>query len=307
MQKKLHDIKISSQIEQDVIYIIENFAINNKCQLLAMTKDYFYLYHCLIYEIDNHKRFHIYKMDSFAHDLDSILNDERISNDQIEQYNSAFYCDNDTYSYDSAYDGMFPELAVFNQSIQAAVGNISLAENIPIFVKGLYSQVKSLMYCLQNVTNTIVSLIPKHERLSTDGRFYLPDTLGSSLFHVDVAGYDLRTCMNSDNITFAVPLDKVSLDSIFWKEATWHNILPDTETFDYEMSAVKIKLIEIDFEIDGYANVFCIATDMQGKSKISLLHDAFDECLDIFKNESDFKSSIRFVPISKKCKTVLKT
>lgn len=214
-------------------------------------------------------------MDSFDHQLADVVDKLQIPDEQLNQYNEAFYYDHGQYIYDDMYDDIAIDLKNFNDSIETAIHMLPQSLNLPLFIKGRYCNIKSFLYKLQKKNCISIALIPSNDGKNIKNRVYLSDNIISHSIPLNITNITLQSCLIKGGIKVAVPLEESTLNSIFWDNTTWREILPEQNYFDCIMSGIKIKYINLRFIIDGYNNVFCLVNDTCGRKKTSLIHNAF--------------------------------
>lgn len=283
LSKKLNDISFVSDAEIDAANILAKHPDIDNFLMIVFSTDNYLLYHCSVNIVDGIKCFHVSGIDEHKIDLCNFLTTNNYMEETINQYNMAFYQNDDhKYIYDNMYDELSPDLKCFNDGIRNIVKSMHVNNVGNIFVKGKYVNIKSLLYFIQEVNGSIVDLIPCGGYSDIDKRIFIP---------IDIMKTQLQICDHSiwgtiknllfldfikTGLTVMIPHSSKTLLSKFAFNATWGDILPLNEDGDCVIGNCKMSKVSISFVIDGYSNVFCVAYDMNNNRKVTLIRNAFD-------------------------------
>lgn len=267
---------------------IASYGIKDVFLLLQLNSDYCYLYEC---ETDNEgSRFRIKGYDIYHHKLSKIFC-EKLDKRKVAQFSLAYSKQDGRYVYDEYYSLLSAELAEHNKLIQQALCELpNKWKCLSLFIDGEYCEIPSVIYALQRNATEIISM-KLDKPLSTDNNKVL------KCWFPDVVKGRIRT---DNNITFLdclkvpqtifVPLDDNSLDSFFYNEIKWRDILPNFEK-DCKIAGIECKTIMLKTKVDGFQNVFCRVSDAKGNNKYLLVYNSQNVRLNLRNESIDNQSS----------------
>lgn len=260
---------------------IVSYDIKGTFLLLQLTSDYCYLYECETDDVSS--KFRIKSYDIYHHKLSKIFC-EKFDKKKFDKFSWAYFKQDGKYVYDEYYSQLSVELAEHNKALQQALCELpSSWKCSSLYIDGDYSEIPSVVYALQrNATKIISTKLDKP--LSMDNNIVL------KCWFPDVVKGKIRT---DNNITFLdclkvsqtvfVPLDDNCLDSYFYNEIKWRDILPNFEK-DSEIAGIECKTIMLRTKVDGFQNVFCRASDAKDNYKYIMVYNSQNISLN-FKNE----------------------
>mgnify|MGYP004654121001 CR=1 FL=1 len=250
---------------------IVSYDIKGTFLLLQLTSDYCYLYECETDDVSS--KFRIKSYDIYHHKLSKIFC-EKFDEKKFDKFSWAYFKQDGRFVYDEYYSQLSVELAEHNKALQQALCELpSSWKCSSLYIDGDYSEIPSVVYALQRNATEIISM-KLDKPLSTDNNKVLKCRFP------DVVKGKIRT---DNNITFLdclkvpqtvfVPLNDNSLDSFFYNEIKWRDILPNFEK-DCEIAGIECKTIMLKTKVDGFQNVFCRASDAKGNNKYLLVYNS---------------------------------
>lgn len=260
---------------------IVSYGIKGTFLLLQLTFDYCYLYECETDDVSS--KFRIKSYDIYPHKLSKIFC-EKFDKRKFDKFSLAYFKQDGRYVYDEYYSQLSVELAEHNKALQQALCELPVSWKCSsLFIDGDYSEIPSVVYALQrNATKIISTKLDKP--LSMDNNKVL------KCWFPDVVKGKIRT---DNNITFLdclkvsqtvfVPLDDNCLDSYFYNEIKWRDILPNFEK-DCDIAGIECKTIMLKTKVDGFQNVFCRASDAKDNYKYIMVYNSQNISLN-FRNE----------------------
>jgi len=250
---------------------IVSYDIKGTFLLLQLTSDYCYLYECETDDVSS--KFRIKSYDIYHHKLSKIFC-EKFDKKKFDKFSWAYFKQDGKYVYDEYYSQLSVELAEHNKALQQALCELpSSWKCSSLYIDGDYSEIPSVVYALQRNATEIISM-KLDKPLSTDNNKVL------KCWFPDVVKGKIRTdnnitfldCLKVPQTVFA-PLDDNSLDSFFYNEIKWRDILPNFEK-DCEIAGIECKTIMLKTKVDGFQNVFCRASDAKGNNKYLLVYNS---------------------------------
>lgn len=250
---------------------IASYRIRGEFLLLQLNSDDCYLYEC---ETDDEvTRFRIKSYGIYRHKLSEIF-EKKLDKRKIEKSSLAYFKQDGKYVYDEYYSQLSVELAEHNKALQQALCELpSSWKCSSLYIYGDYSEIPSVVYALQRNATEIISMT-LDKPLSTDNNKVL------KCWFPDVVKGKIRT---DNNITFLdclkvsqtvfVPLDDNCLDSYFYNEIKWRDILPNFEK-DCEIAGIECKTIMLRTKVDGFQNVFCRVSDAKDNYKYIMVYNS---------------------------------
>lgn len=304
LEAKLSRPDFISPMEMDGVSVLDKYPDIGDFALVSISVKSFFIYSYTVKVLNGKKCFTISRMTDYKHEPKSILEDTDES--FIDKINNAYFRNPSTgeITLDASYEKDIPKIGKINDALNAALQGVSEIKGIPVFLKekdkkegdgdsGVgYAQNNALMYHLQRVSGHVVRKVQKSERANIIGRLYIPDELMSSKVNIrpnDLAVGNLLS--KSPKVQVYVPLDDNTLDSVFYENTTWRQII-GSEIPDCEMSGVQIKIVKLCFIIDGYQNVFCVSEGLDKVQTKTLLHNHFEVQLE---NENAALTNEQFV------------
>lgn len=250
---------------------IASYRIRGEFLLLQLNSDDCYLYEC---ETDDEvTRFRIKSYEIYRHKLSEIFS-EKLDKRKIEKSSLAYFKQNGKYVYDEYYSQLSVELAEHNKALQQALCELpSSWKCSSLYIDGNYSEIPSVVYALQRNATEIISMT-LDKPLSTDNnkvlKCWFPDVVkGKIRTDYNITFLD---CLKVPQTVF-VPLDDNSLDSFFYNEIKWRDILPNFEK-DCEIAGIECKTIMLKTKVDGFQNVFCRISDAKGNNKYIMVYNS---------------------------------
>ena len=236
----------------------------------------FNLNDCYLYECEtDSSRFRIKSYNIYCHKLCKIFSEE-LDKREVDKFSLAYFRQDGKYVYDEYYSQLSVELAEHNKALQQALSELpNNWKCSSLYIDGDYCDIPSVVYALQRNAAEIISM-KLDKPLSIDNnkvlKCWFPDVVkGKIKTDNNVTFLD---CLKEPQTVF-VPLDDNSLDSFFYNEIKWRDILPNFNK-DCEIAGVECKTIMLKTKVDGFQNVFCRVTDIQGNNKFVLIYNALN-------------------------------
>lgn len=267
---------------------IGSYGIKGVFLLLQLNSDDCYLYEC---ETDDEgSRFRIKSYDIYRHKLGKIFG-EKLDKRKLDKYSLAYFKQDGKYIYDEYYNKLSLELAEHNKAIQQALCELpDRWKCASLFIDGDYCEIPSVVYALQRNTTEIISMKLDHP-LSQDNtntlKCWFPETVKEQIRTNNQITF--LDCLKESQAVF-VPLDDSTLDSVFFNEIKWRNIVPNFDK-DCEIAGINCKYIMLKIKVDGFQNVFCRATDAHGNNKCVLVYNALNVRINVKSDSEETLSS----------------
>lgn len=252
--------------EYDVRYIIEKMDVTDNFCLLNFLPERLHIYTCKVRRDNEYTYFYIDNVyETFQHNLDDILKCSDYSQISFNQFNQLYYFDGSNYKYDEYYE-KFASTNKLNYSLSEIVDMIPyITDYNQIFIKGKYSGFNPLMYAIQERTNALVYTVPEYNENEVSSykrgskiKIDFP-TIVNELVNVNVKSGLLQL-----NEIIYVPLCDETLDSLFFKDLKWRDIIPNCESDSYAVyiGNITTKLLKITLQVDVFRNVFLYVCDV---------------------------------------------
>lgn len=260
-----------SIIEKMAITSIDIYGAHGEFTLLTFFDDECYICHCTT---DDGSRFRIDTMQCFKHNLKQLYAENHISETLANQYDWAYFQKGDTMVYDQYYDECFPPLTKYNSEIRECIGSLGTVGLEPVFAGGSFTDKKAVVYALQQKYRRDVIHIEACEELTAKARILFSKTITKEPLHLSLQESNIQRFIGSEGLEVFVPLHDCSLDSPFWRETTWRNMLPENHDTCMVGQTVCCYL-KINFEVDCFNNIYCKVTDSAQHEKYMILHAPF--------------------------------
>ena len=260
---------------------IASYRIRGEFLLLQLNSNDCYLYEC---ETDDEGlKFRIKSYVIYRHRLDEILG-EKLDKRKVDKFSLAYFKQDGKYVYDEYYSQLSVELAEHNKALQQALCELPVSWKCSsLYIDGDYSEIPSVVYALQRNATKIISM-------KLDKSLSMNNNKVLKCWFPDVVKGKIRT---DNNITFLdclkgsqtvfVPLDDICLDSYFYNEIKWRDILPNFEK-DCEIAGIECKTIMLRTKVDGFQNVFCRVSDAKDNYKYIMVYNSQNISLNL-RNE----------------------
>lgn len=227
-----------SEIEKMAITSIDNYGARGEFTLLTFFDDEFYICHC---KTDAGIRFRIDTMQCFKHNLKQLYAEDHISKTLANQ-----------------------------------IGALGAVGREPIFAGGSFIDKKAVVYALQQIYGRDVIQMDMKAcgKLNSKSRTLFSETITKEPLHLSLPDSNIMRFIGSEGLEVFVPLQDCSLDSPFWRETTWRNMLPE----NYGKCMIgqsECCYLKINFEVDCFNNIFCKVTDSAQHEKYMILHAPF--------------------------------
>lgn len=257
INNRIANHKIISLPETHMLEAIDRFGIKIPTQLVYVDDDKFELYNAIINSNVNPSRFSF--IDSgkeIRHCLKEILPcDEKI----IRQLDSLFVESPDgTNIIFDTYFAKYLDLHNLLNRINSEIDNLNLDKNkLTIVVASPYTG-HIVRYAFQQAVGNVLYIEPNNETVNAKGRIEISRSLTAT--HVGAsAPMDsvLGLILNKQNIY--VPLTEETLDSSFYKNTSWRDLLGDFAILsdsDVVINGTPCRLIKATPYIDAFGNVF---------------------------------------------------
>lgn len=227
-----------SEIEKMAITSIDNYGARGEFTLLTFFDDECYICHC---KTDAGSRFRIDTMQCFKHNLKQLYAEDHISKTLANQ-----------------------------------IGALGAVGREPIFAGGSFIDKKAVVYALQQIYGRDVIQMDMKScgKLNSKSRTLFSETITKEPLHLSLPDSNIMRFIGSEGLEVFVPLQDCSLDSPFWRETTWRNMLPE----NYGKCMIgqsECCYLKINFEVDCFNNIFCKVTDSAQNEKYMILHAPF--------------------------------
>lgn len=275
---------------------IDSYGGKGAFLLLQLTSDFCYLYECETNDVSS--RFRIKSYEIYRHKLSEIFGN-KLDKREIQKFSLAYFKQDGRYVYDEYYSQLSVELAEHNKALQQVLCKLPVSWKCSsLYIDGNYSEIPSVVYALQRNATEIISMT-LDKPLSTDNNKVL------KCWFPDVVKGKIRT---DNNITFLdclkvfqtvfVPLEDNCLDSYFYNEIKWRDILPNFEK-DCEIAGIECKTIMLRTKVGGFQNVFCRASDAKDVNKYIMVYNSQNVCLNFrnepIENQPSKQNNMRFI------------
>lgn len=252
--------------EYDVRYVIEKMNITDDFCLLNFLSGRLHIYTCKVRDDNGYTYFYIDNIyETFQHNLDDILKHSDYSQLSFSQFNQIYYFDGSNYKYDESYkkDVLTNKL---NYSLNEIVDNIPyITDYRQIFIKGKYSDFNPLMYAIQERTNALIYTVPEY-----NGNEVLSHKKGSKIkidfptIVNELVNVNVKSGLLQLNEVVYVPLYDETLDSQFFKDLKWRDIMPNckSDSNTVYIGNIAFKLLKITLQVDVFRNVFLYVCDV---------------------------------------------
>ena len=273
LEDKLNDPDFVSQAEREAFYCCCHLGARDDFMLMIIRQDCIetYLCHCaerqgtLLLSIDGMNQ-HPF---SFTHVL------EHVSGGQTDTqgWNAMFFHNGQRFEYDTYYDQYLPEKAMCKITDYMTI--IPRHDYLPAFVIGEHTDFNMLMYALQRRFANL-KVIPSHRNDDVQPAYILPDKLNSDGVGLSVSGAQLGRWLNRWSTPLVVPMEGNTLNSSFWLDKKWKDVLPELQQPDARVAGTNVKYISFKTQTDAYRNIFLTAKAIaDGTEKITRLHSIF--------------------------------
>lgn len=267
---------------------IASYGIKGEFILLLLYSENCYLYECETNKDGN--RFRIKSYDIYNHQLGGIFN-EKLEKNKLDKYSLAYFKKGGKYVYDEYYNKISTELAEHNEGLEQVISELpDKWKYTSLIVDGNYSEYPSLIYALQRNATKVISM--KLDQASSKDnpsalRCLFPNVMREQIMTNNHITF--LDCVKEPKTVF-VPLDELSLNSIFYHDIKWRDIIPNWEK-DCEIAGVDCKYIMLKVKVDGFQNVFCHTIDAKRNNKYILVYNSQNICIVSENNLIDNLSS----------------
>lgn len=288
LEAKLSRPDFVSPMEMDGVSVLDKYPDIGDFALVSISIKRLFIYNYTVKVLRGKKYFTISRITDYEHGLKDLL--ENTDESFIDKINNAYFRNPSTgeITLDASYEKDIPQVGKLNGWLSIALQNIPEIKKVPVFLKEKdnkggesnncvdYSKNNALLYHLQQVSGHVVRKVPKSDQVNIIGRICIPEELMSSKVNIKPSSWAVGTLLSkSPKVQVYVPLDDRTLDSVFYENTTWRQII-ESEKEDCEMSRVKMKWVKLCFIVDGYLNVFCVAENIDRTQKVTLVHNQFD-------------------------------
>lgn len=262
-----NDKGFPSKFERAIISAIDNHNFNQDFNLIYFTPEEVYICGCEIDTASN--RFSVKDFSWLNHNLKEHLKNYNAAGSSTHGFELAFFNDNGVIVYDDYYNEKFPELKSFNSILDESLADLPKLPNLPVVICGEFCNFNALKYVLQKKYGKVITVKAEDAK----------NLKGRTLFSKDITAKNLSTSIPSkitshlgtNFLEVFLPIHNSSLESIFWKETKWKDLLPEGAT-TCEINGVTCAYLRISFEIDAFNNVFCRFDDGHGHSGSLLIN-----------------------------------
>ena len=274
LEDKLNDPDLVSQVEHEAFYCCRHLGAKDDFMLIIIRQDCIETYQCNCSDRKGMIQMGIDDMDQYPFSFTHVL--EHVSGGQpdTQGWNAMFFHNGQRFEYDTYYDQYLPEQAM--QKITGYMTMIPQHNHLPAFVMGEHTDFNMLMFALQGRFANL-SVIPSHSNDDSQPTYILPEKLNSDDVRLSVSGAQLGMWLNKWSTPIAVPLDRTTINSSFWLDRKWKDVLPELQQPDARVAGTNVKYISFKTQTDGYRNIFLTAKAIaDGTEKTTRLHSFFE-------------------------------
>lgn len=256
-----------SQIEKAIVSAIDHYNASGTFNLLYFINDECYCCVCSLKPDNN--RYSISAFSCLTHTFPQIYGNNGIARGTAAKYDFAYFDSNGTIMFDDYYGATYPELKEYNRQLWEATGVIDANLRATTYVCGEYTDLKAFLYALQNRFGKIVP-VTIDDNLNLASRSNFSKEVALSQLNTSIPAR-IVDHLGSKSLAVFIPNDSFTLESIFWKDVRWKDLIPegcaicriaDTDCF----------YVNVSFEIDGFSNVFCKSDDKKGQSIYKIIY-----------------------------------
>lgn len=270
-----------SQIEKAIISAVDRHYAAGKFNVITFIGKECYLCRCEM--TPDNKRYSISEFTCYNHTIQDIYVEDLITVEKAQKYDHAYFNNDGMIIFDEFYGETYPELSEYNLHLQKAIANINIPYGGSIFVSGDFTKTNALLYALQSKFGNIIP-IEIEDKLNAKSR---------SIFSREITGTFLNVSkpvkvidyIGSNLLEMFVPVDKTTLESSFWRDIRWNNIIPEN-CIECKIADIPCYYLNISFEIDGFNNVFCKVDDKNGHIGYQIINAPWSKIDSLLKNNS---------------------
>ena len=253
--KEDHNYRFYSESEHDAVYAIDNGIVASKFHILEFKGVDKYSHYCC--EIQGKKLRITFSEYNKTHSLANALPYEIRTLERISQWDLFFFLKNQEYIYDRYYDSQIEPSDIVD-NVKTALGDFPLAKDEILLVKGEYADCRPLLYCLQERFLRVI-VIPKYEPkpINFKDSFVTPLALNAKIETIPQASP--ADYIDDWSPAIFVPLVEDTLNSKFYGNLTWRDILPENPKKDFDFGEFAIIVFWIRFDYDAQGQVYVTA------------------------------------------------
>lgn len=253
--KELHNYRFYTESEHDAAYAINNGFVASKFRIIEFKGVDRYNQYCF----DVHgKKLRITSSEyNKTHCLANALSQEIRTLDRISQWDLFFFLKNQEYVYDRYYDSLIEPSDIVDK-VKTALSDFPLAKDEILLVKGEYTDCRPLLYCLQERFLRVI-VIPKYELtpINFKDSFMTPLALNAKIETTPQASP--ADYIDDWSPAIFVPLVEGALNSNFYGNLTWRDILPENPKKDFDLGEFPIVSVWIRFDYDAQGQIYVTA------------------------------------------------
>lgn len=257
---KRHDFRFYSESEHDAAYVISRGIVASNFRIIDFKDGDKYNQYIIDYQ---NGKFKISSVEQNSHhNLASVLPLEIRTRERIAQWNLFFFLKNQEYQYDSYYDSLIEPSDIIDK-INASIVDFPIAKDEILFVKGEYTDCKPLLYCLQKRFQKVI-IMPNYDikPINFIGSFIVPLAMNAKI------GITPQTSpadfIEDWSPAIFVPLVERVLETRFYGDLLWRDIMPDNPKRDFDLGEFPIKAVWIRFDYDGQDQIYVTVRDADG-------------------------------------------
>ena len=273
LEDKLNDPDFVSQVEREAFHCCRHLGAKDDFMLVVIRQDCIETYQCHCADQQGTLQLSIDDMDQHPFSFTHVLEHVSGGKPETQGWNAMFFYNGQRFEYDTYYDRYLPEQAL--RKITDYMTMIPQHHHLPAFVIGEHTDFNMLMYALQGRFANL-SVIPSHCNDDSLPAYILPEKLNSDDVRLSVSGTQLGMWLNRWSMPFVVPLDGTTLNSSFWLDKKWKDVLPALRQADARVAGTDVKYISFKTQTDAYRNIFLTAKAIaDGTERITRLHSIF--------------------------------
>lgn len=265
---KRHDFRFYSESEHDAAYVISRGIVANNFRIIDFRDGDKYNQYIIDYQNGKFKISFV-EQNSY-HNLASVLPLEIRTRERIAQWNLFFFLKNQVYQYDSYYDSLIEPSDIIDK-INASIVDFPIAKDEILFVKGEYTNCKPLLYCLQKRFQKVI-IMPNYDikPINFISSFIVPLAMNAKI------GITPQTSpidfIEDWSPAIFVPLVERVLETRFYGDLLWRDIMPDNPKRDFDLGEFPIKAVWIRFDYDGQDQIYVTVRDADGIENRLITH-----------------------------------
>lgn len=266
VEKRLNNPQFVSDVELDVRYAIDKLNASGAIVLGYVTSSEITLYQC---KTNEHQQFCIETTITIKHHIGDLIRE--ISSMDIPGVNLMYPLGYDgLYSVDPFFNKYLPNN--FNERLIQELGSNEMIREVPyyLFDEDNLLECHAVRYALQTKASSRIILMEPYDRetfrQNYQHSYIIPNELQSVKIELFHEKSNLERFHRNNHEWFCVPLDSNTLDTTFWGDKTWKDLLPNQKK-DASIGEIQLKYITLETYVDGFQNIYVSVSDIQRENK----------------------------------------